>query len=156
MQFLDNSFFGCGLQHVDKVVDVPVVMQRLVPRHQVFQFLDKVVGEPELCNHRCSRGAVHRHGRRWASAHPELLCIGASIEVFGRNFHMFHVLALWSQKSWNYFLRAVSGSRFPRCSCVQLRRLLEDFLFFLREGGLGVPGAVRTRKSGRYFNEQLT
>ena len=33
VQFLDKLFFDCRLQHIDKVVDVPVVTQRQVPRH---------------------------------------------------------------------------------------------------------------------------
>ena len=33
VQFLDKLFFGCGMQHIVKAVDVPVVMQRQVPRH---------------------------------------------------------------------------------------------------------------------------
>ena len=47
---------------------------------------------------------------------------------------------------------------FTRCSCDSQRRLLGEFqaLFFVKNSDSAVdsPGAVRTRKSGHYFNER--
>ena len=62
--------------------------QRQVPTG-VPVFLDKVVGEPWLCNDRCSRV-------QYIDSHAELLCIGVSTEAFGRILHKIYVLALWS------------------------------------------------------------
>ena len=132
LQFLDSLFFGCGLQHIDKNVDVRHAEARssdpscATTGARGVQYIDKVVDVPEL------------------------LCIAASGEAFERMSKNFHVLVLWSRKFCH----------FPQCSCAQNKEASGSVFFSKkiapREGGLGGQGAVLTRKSGHYFNEQLS
>ena len=84
------------------------------------QFLDKVV--------RGAASGEHRQGRRRSCDHAEALCACVVYGGFWNNFHVFYVPALFSWKSGIISSSPlVSGSHFPRCTCVRIWRLLDEF-----------------------------
>ena len=90
VQFLDTCSSAAGEQHIDKVVDVPVVSQR------------------------CSARRLRR-------------LLTEAIQFLRARAVVTEIL--------ESFLRAVSGSHFPQCSCSQYKEAFGRISVFPREGG---------------------
>ena len=125
----------------------------------VLQFLGHVVVELVSCNDRSSRGAEHRQGRRCASGCRAAL--HASTEAFWKNFpHVLRARAVLTRKSGIISTSALFRQSLP---AVFIRQSTEAFglisvFFYVKvysDPEADSPGAVRTRKSGQNFNDQL-